>query len=126
MHKVTYAALPLLALLRLADPGLFGVALGVAFLFGSLMSNVSFVQTELGSFQPHVKSVYVARSVTRPCQCTSVFPSYHDPPSFPPSASCFLLCRFTRGLVSDPAGVPQVLAHGGPSPPGASLPAVGP
>lgn len=42
MHKVAYAALPLLALLRLADPGLFGVALGVAFLFGSLMSNVSF------------------------------------------------------------------------------------
>lgn len=54
MHKVTYAALPLLALLRLADPGLFGVALGVAFLFGSLMSNVSFVQTELGLFQPQV------------------------------------------------------------------------
>lgn len=41
VHKVTYAALPLLALLRFADPGLFGVALGVAFLFGSLMSNVS-------------------------------------------------------------------------------------
>lgn len=41
VHKVTYAALPLLVLLRLADPGLFGVALGVAFLFGSLMSNVS-------------------------------------------------------------------------------------
>ncbi len=40
VHKVTYAALPLLALLRLADPGLFGVTLGVAFLFGSLMSNV--------------------------------------------------------------------------------------
>ena len=48
VHKVTYTALPLLALLRLADPGLFGVALGVAFLFGSLMSNVRTTRRDSG------------------------------------------------------------------------------
>lgn len=41
VHKIAYAVLPLLALLRLVNPGPAGVALGVTFLVGSLMSNVS-------------------------------------------------------------------------------------
>lgn len=41
VHKIAYAVLPLLLLLRLANPGPAGVALGVTFLVGSLMSNVS-------------------------------------------------------------------------------------
>lgn len=41
MHKIAYAVLPLLLLLRIVNPGPAGVALGVTFLVGSLMSNVS-------------------------------------------------------------------------------------
>ena len=40
VHKIAYAVLPLLALLKLADLGAAGVACGVTFLVGSLMSNV--------------------------------------------------------------------------------------
>ncbi|CAM9326467.1 unnamed protein product [Ectocarpus sp. 12 AP-2014] len=39
VHKIAYAVLPLLAMLRLVNPGPAGVALGVTFLIGSLMSN---------------------------------------------------------------------------------------
>ncbi|CAM9440659.1 unnamed protein product [Ascophyllum nodosum] len=38
VHKIAYAVLPLLALLRWSNPGPIGVALGVTFLVGSLMS----------------------------------------------------------------------------------------
>lgn len=48
MHKIAYAVLPLLALLRLVNPGPAGVALGVTFLVGSLMSNVSSLQLVMG------------------------------------------------------------------------------
>ena len=41
VHKIAYAVLPLLALLRVVNPGPAGVAAGVTFLVGSLMSNVS-------------------------------------------------------------------------------------
>lgn len=41
VHKIAYAVLPLLLLLRLANPGPAAVALGTTFLVGSLMSNVS-------------------------------------------------------------------------------------
>lgn len=40
VHKICYAVLPLLGLLRLANPGPAGVTLGVTFLVGSLMSQV--------------------------------------------------------------------------------------
>lgn len=43
VHKICYAVLPLLALLRLVNPGPAGVAFGVTFLFGSLMSQVGVV-----------------------------------------------------------------------------------
>ncbi|CAM9387222.1 unnamed protein product, partial [Hapterophycus canaliculatus] len=39
VHKIAYAVLPLLAVLRLVNPGPAVVALGVTFLVGSLMSN---------------------------------------------------------------------------------------
>eukprot|EP00903_Cladosiphon_okamuranus_P020326 g18649.t1 len=39
VHKIAYAVLPLLLLLRLVNPGPAGVALGTTFLVGSLMSN---------------------------------------------------------------------------------------
>lgn len=40
VHKICYAVLPLLAFLRLINPGPAGVALGVTFLLSSLMSQV--------------------------------------------------------------------------------------
>jgi len=61
VHKVTYAALPLLLLLRLADPGLFGVALGVAFLFGSLMSNVRVDETRDSKQQIYICAAHDVR-----------------------------------------------------------------
>eukprot|EP00752_Nemacystus_decipiens_P002026 g1941.t1 len=39
VHKIAYAVLPLLLLLRIVNPGPAGVTLGVTFLVGSLMSN---------------------------------------------------------------------------------------
>lgn len=41
VHKICYAVLPLLAFLRLINPGPAGVTLGVTFLLSSLMSQVS-------------------------------------------------------------------------------------
>lgn len=39
VHKIAYAVLPLLTLLRVVNPGPAGVAFGTVFLVGSLMSN---------------------------------------------------------------------------------------